>query len=256
MRLLIYTAAVAVGASLAIAGTAEAQSSLRVGQTVQGSLRATDAKMAADNTPFRCYQFQTKADNLYVVSMSSDQFDTYLLANSGSACGAQSVSNDDGPDMGTNSQVELLGDGQVWSIAANTISSDQLGAYSLRVDDRGRMMPTRDILPISAGQSTRGELAMSDRRAEDSSFYDCYVMTADRNAKLAIRMDSSEFDTYLSLHSNGTCEGEAITTDDDSGGDMNALIEFDANPGTYSIRANTVSPGDTGDYTLSITYRR
>jgi hypothetical protein len=65
-----------------------------------------------------------------------------------------------------------------------------------------------------------------------------------------IRMDSSEFDSYLRLEDS---TGKQLAEDDDSGGNLNARIVFTPTKAdTYRIITTTFSSGMSGLYTLTI----
>ena len=253
MRTLLMTTVLA--SALAVAGAASAQSTIRPGQTVQGNFSAKDARMG-DGSHYRCYVVQTNADEAYTVTLSSADFDTYLSAGAGADCDTTSVSNDDGPDMGTISQLRFVSGGGLWIIKANTLSEGETGRYELRISSGERVRPTTQVLPIAVGESRLGRLEFSDRRADDGSFYDCYALTLARSGQVAMRLDSGDFDAYLGLYEGPQCDGDSLATDDDSGGRTSAQIVQNLRPGTYSIRANTLGSSEQGDYTLNVTSRR
>ena len=253
MRTLLMTTVLA--SSLVVAGAAAAQSTIRPGQTIQGNFTAKDARMG-DGSHYRCYVVQTNPDEAYTVTLSSSDFDTFLSAGAGADCDDTSISNDDGPDMGTNSQVRFASSGGLWIIKANTLSEGETGRYELRVSAGERIRPTTQVLPIAVGESRSGHLEFSDRRADDGSFYDCYGLTISRAGSVAVRLDSGDFDAYLGLYEGPQCDGDSLATDDDSGGGTSAQIVQTLRPGTYSIRANTLGSSEEGDYTLSVTSRR
>lgn len=253
MRALLMTTVLA--SALAVAGAASAQSTIRPGQTVQGNFSAKDARMG-DGSHYRCYVVQTNADEAYTVTLSSADFDTYLSAGPGADCEETTVTNDDGPDMGTNSQLRFSSGGGLWIIKANTLSEGETGRYELRISSGERVRPTTQVLPIAVGESRSGRLEFSDRRADDGSFFDCYALTVSRAGRTAIRLDAPEFDAYLALHEGPQCDGDSLATDDDSGGRTSALIVKDLRPGTYSFRANTLGAAEEGEYTATVSIKR
>src|SRR5690606_4453714 len=253
MRAVLMTSVLA--SSLILAGAAAAQSSIRPGQTVNGSFSAKDARMD-DGSHYRCYVIQTEAGQAYTVTMRSSDFDTYLMAGAGTDCDETSVTNDDGSDMGTDSQLRFIPHGGNWIIRANTLSEGETGSFRLTVSEGQRLRPTTQIVPISVGESRQGRLEFSDRQADDGSFYDCYALNVGNRGNVSIRMDSAQFDAYLSLHEGPQCDGESLAADDDSGGGTSALITETLRPGSYSFRANSLSSAQEGDYTVSVTTMR
>lgn len=241
-------------ALLAAAGGAQAQQAIQPGQTVRGTLSAQDRKLD-DGSHYRCYSLKTVADQLYVITLSSDDFDAYLSAGPGGDCEDLEESNDDGPNMGTNAQLSLLATGNRITIRANTLGSEETGAFRLAVSAGEAIRPTRDIMPLMLGSSVAGTLSHGDRRAEDGTFYDCYQFQMRSDDTVAIRMDANDFDAFLGLYQGEACSGVPLTTDDDSGGGTSAQIIERLRTGPYSVRANSVSSG-TGSYSLSLTVRR
>ena len=241
--------------SLLLAGAAAAQSTIRPGQTVTANFSGKDARMD-DGSHYRCYVVQTQPEMVYTVTMRSDDFDSYLMAGPGLDCEETSISNDDGPDMGTDAQLRFRSSGGSWVIRANTLSEGETGSFRLSVSDGQRMRPTTQIVPITVGESHQGRLEFSDRQADDGSYYDCYALTISQAGKVAVRMDSSEFDSYLALHEGPQCDGDNIASDDDSGGGLSAMIVQDLRPGSYSFRANSLRDSQEGDYTVTVSTMR
>lgn len=152
MRFINMTvAASAAIATLAAAGAASAQTTVRPGQTVNGDLSARDTRLE-DDSYFDCYRVQTSAGRTYTVTMSSSAFDTYLARVAGSACGAGSVdANDDGTNMGTNSSLTFSGDGQTYLFRANSLTANQTGSYTFSVAENAGAGPSRPVGKPPAG---------------------------------------------------------------------------------------------------------
>lgn len=244
-----------LGSALILAGAASAQESIRPGQTIRGAFTAKDPTIG-DGTHYRCYVVQTQADRVYTVTMTSANFDTFLAAGPGSACEELRLSNDDGPDMDTHSQLRFRSSGGPWAIRTNTLSEGETGDYQLAVSQGERIQPTTNIETISVGETVDGTLEVSDRMADDGSYYDCYALNIESGATINIRQDSSDFDAYLALHQGGRCEGELLARDDDSGGGTSALISQAMTPGAYSFRANSLNMGQEGAYSVTVSRRR
>lgn len=254
MRALLMTS-VLTAALTAFAGAAAAQSAIQPGQTVTGSFSSKDARMD-DGSHYRCYVLQTKANEVYTATLRSSDFDAYLMAGPGADCDETRVSNDDGPDMGTDAQVRFNSTGGLWIIRANTLSDGETGAFQLSVSEGQRLRPTTQVVPIAVGESRQGRLEFSDRQADDGSFYDCYALNVSRAGRVAVRMDASGFDAYLALYEGPQCDGDSLASDDDSGGGLSAMIVEELRAGAYSFRANSLSPDQEGDYTVTVSTMR
>ncbi len=156
-RSILAVAAATVFASLAVSGAASAQTRIQPGQTARGQLAASDPRMG-DQSAYDCYVLATNAGQTYTVTQRSSAFDTYLAVTPTNDCRATprtGESNDDGPDMGTNSQIVFQGTGQPWIIRANSYAGDQFGAYTVDVAVSGAAAPSRPVgkPPVGGGSA-------------------------------------------------------------------------------------------------------
>jgi hypothetical protein len=117
----------------------------------------------------------------------------------------------------------------------------------------GSFSGVRAQTPIAAGQTVNGTLAASDPLLDDGSHYDLYEYRGRAGDRIRITMRSSAFDAYLA---GGVLQGGDLSvadTNDDGGGgtDSQLTVTVEAS-GVYVIRANSLSSGQTGAYTLSV----
>ena len=142
----IYANSVEAGATGAyqirasLAGPAPALTRLNVGQTISGTLSASDPTLP-DNSHFDCFSVQTRAGQRLQIDQSSSDFDSYLSAGSGSCEGLTRAVRDDDGGGGLNSRVMYDGDGSVLFIQANSVGAGATGAYQLRVSMADRAGP-------------------------------------------------------------------------------------------------------------------
>ena len=107
--------------------------------------------------------------------------------------------------------------------------------------------------PDPVNQTHQGRLEESDPRLEqDNSLYDEYKFRAAEGWNITVAMNSGEFDTYLHLVDP---DGTTISQNDDvAAGNTNSQITMAApKGGEYTVIANSLSQGETGAYTLTIT---
>lgn len=107
---------------------------------------------------------------------------------------------------------------------------------------------------IQLGQTVNGSLTSSDPTLDDDSHYHLYTYHARGGERVRITLRSNDFDAFLAV---GRFEGEDCDddcrTDDDSGGGTDSRVVLTiTEPGDYTIRANTLGGGETGDYSLTI----
>jgi type II secretory pathway pseudopilin PulG len=121
-------------------------------------------------------------------------------------------------------------------VAAIAIPSLKRAQHQARVAEAG-------------GEVHRGTLGAGDPMASDGSWYEAYPLSVGIGDHFVITMQSGDFDAYLTL----VAPDGGVISDDDSGGGTDSRIDvtFDE-AGTREIRANTLRPGATGDYTLTI----
>lgn len=117
---------------------------------------------------------------------------------------------------------------------------------------------------IQPDSVTQGSLATSDCSVErlfpaatgDQSLLDQYVVTLPRNGELTIRLASTQFDAFLAVFIGNPPVLPPAYEDDDSGGNLDALLVLQLNAGTYVIIANSAtSTPVTGAYTLTLSFR-
>ena len=106
---------------------------------------------------------------------------------------------------------------------------------------------------ITAGRTVTGRLTATDPTLADGSHYQLYEYRGQAGERLQITMRSSAFDTYMA---GGTLQGNELSaddTDDDGGGGTDSQLTVTLGPtGRYVIRANSLSAGQTGEYTLTV----
>ncbi len=240
-------------ALIALPGAAQAQSRINPGDSVSGRLTDSDPKLG-DDSHYDCYVFDLSERHAVEVVMGSDDFDTYLALGSGGECADSALeTNDDGPSMGTNSQIQTTLEAGRYFIRANSLSSNVTGAYTLsfQVDGGAASGDSQSGNVLDDLAEVSGELTASDRRMGDGSYYDCYSVRARAGQTVGAMMLSNDFDAYVSLYRGGECGGEAIASDDDSAGDTDAVAEFVADrDGLYSIAANSLGADETGVYVI------
>ena len=122
------------------------------------------------------------------------------------------------------------------------------------------------VVDIGVNSVVDGFLQGGDCRVDDifpgsgdTSFVDEYRVTLTTGGTLTITMRSTDLDSFLALLNtstscvNGCNPALIITTDDDSGGGLDALIDIDLAAGTYGIGVNSILPGP-GSYTLETSF--
>ncbi|NBB52766.1 hypothetical protein GVN24_31275 [Rhizobium sp. CRIBSB] len=197
---------------MTLAGVASAQTTIRPGQTVNGDLTSRDSVLS-DRSYFDCYRLQTSAGRSYTVTMRSTAFDTYLALVSGSDCAGGTVdTNDDGPNMGTDSSLTFSGDGQTYLFRANSLSANQTGRYTFSVAETAVSAPTRPVGKPPAGGGSSGSSASSGLRPTDPEeryTWDVICAAVDTVALILVSEDMSDDDLMAWLEDSARLQAAA-----------------------------------------------
>lgn len=129
------------------------------------------------------------------------------------------------------------------TITATSEGKSGSAAITIHLDACG------EALPITVAQTVTGRLSLTDCELNDESMADRYALTLDGATPLQIDLWSEEFDAFLAVT---TPTGSILAFDDNGAGLGNARIDTTLAPGSYIIWANSVGPGETGAYTLSL----
>lgn len=228
---------------------------LTVGQSVRGTITDASGHFATewdDEVPYDLYTFDARSGEQYLITLDSDDFDSYL--DFGAMFGDQfdvRESNDDGGD-GLNSRlVARIPARGTYAVRARPLGASGRGAYTLRVEPYTPPEPQRSTLRV--GQTVSGALSVDDATLESGSFYQVWAFEGRAGQSVTVSLTADDFDTYLSLgrERNGTFEELAF--DDDGGEGLNSRLEFTLpDSGTYVIHARSFGAGATGAYTLSV----
>ncbi len=104
---------------------------------------------------------------------------------------------------------------------------------------------------ISVGGQSQGALAQGDQTRGGGAFVDTYAFTGRAGQRVQITLNSSDFDSYLTL----TGPNNFSTDNDDApgGATLNARIDVVLPAdGAYRIGASSFSSGATGRYTIGL----
>lgn len=110
---------------------------MRSGESASGQLTSGHPELS-DETHYALHTFRANAGDQITVSMTSDDFDTYVLLGMGGGS-LESLEllaeNDDGPNMGVNSQITYQApESGVYTIIANSYAAGATGSYTVQVN--------------------------------------------------------------------------------------------------------------------------
>jgi hypothetical protein len=229
-------------------------------ETRASSLDAAD-RLRDDDSYFEAWYVSGRAGERITVTMRSDAFDAFLLVGRQGASEILDSNDDDGGGTDARVTLELPADGD-YVIIANSLTERQTGEFTLTVttgsDGTGPQAtaailaaPVNNARRIAIGQTQLSRLTASSPLMSDDSPYETWYLEGRAGQEVTITMRSSDFDAFLHIGLQG---GDAsLSSDDDSGGDLDARITITLpSTGTYVIIANTVSEGESGAYSVEV----
>lgn len=221
-RLIMVTA----GLLVASAGFSQAMS-------FPGELAPGDTKLGRY---FDTYSLQLTAGERIVATLSSEQFDAYLILESPDG---REIENDDYSE-GSDARIDALTDVPgIWKIKASSYEEGEQGEYLLSVV-RERLQEL---------ESYTGALDEGDPVSVKGEYYDSYKVFLERNQRVVISMRSEQFDPFLVLK---PLRGRRLLNDDYEA-ETESRIDFIAEAsGQYEIFATSYTGGETGEYSLRI----
>jgi len=266
--LLMATVAIAL-----VAGAAIAQQRLQPGVPTQGNLGQGDGQL--DSGEFvDTYTFLGRAGDRVSLSMTSSDFDAYLLVN---GPGDFSEENDDGSEGDTGAALDLrLPSDGTYRVMATSYEPGESGRYALAFQDAGsiaRPGPARGPAAgvggniagrlgggprggrtnvLQPGTTVREALQQRDTRLSTGEFADGWRFPARRGQTYTLSLESGDFDSYLVVRGPG---GLSEDNDDDPGrrGSTDSAVTFTAlADGEVQISATSYETGETGDYSLTL----
>ena len=114
---------------LAVAGAETTE--IRPGVTISGTI-SSDDPLLEDGNHYDAFEFDGVAGQDAVISMESEDLDTYLMICVDSPNPEQAVAEDDDGGEGTNSRLRIsLSEGARYYIIASGFSPEDTGAYTI-----------------------------------------------------------------------------------------------------------------------------
>lgn len=227
-------------------------------QTVRtGSLDSGDPTFS-DGKSYDEYSIDVTAGQEVVAILTAVDFDPLLVLI---APNGERFENDDyggAPDVALLQEISSAATS--WRVQVTSYESGETGDYALVLTTRMRSDATTSDeeftasgeIPAGATASVSGTLGGDDPTRNDESWYDGWSIDVAQGDHVVFLLESPDFDAYLSLVS----PTNRLFNDDDGGGGTDSRLDmtFDE-AGRWTVVANTLNPGDTGGYTLSVERR-
>ncbi len=226
-------------------------------QTVSAALERSDSRLGSGEYT-DTYTFTARAGQQVALSALSDDFDTYLMVR---GPGDFSQDNDDAVPGERNAAVNFTAPASgeyrviVTSYAEGTTGNYQLSIGGARIDGQGSGSGSSQQAQsgggsLTLGTPTRGTLASGDSELRSGEYVDAYDLRGTPGERIAVRLSSSDIDTYLIVLG---ADGRIGDNDDDPNGNgsSDSMLEFTMpSDGHVSIGATSYRSGETGAYTL------
>jgi hypothetical protein len=224
-------------------------------QTVRtGSLDTGDPRYS-DGKSYDEYAIDVAAGQEVIAILTAVDFDPVLVLI---APNGERFENDDYAEAPDVSLVqEISGAGASWRVQVTSYEAGESGDYALVLTTRQRTDASQmdedftvtGAIPAGATASVSGTIDESDPTRSDESWYEGWSIDVQPGDHVVILLKSPDFDSYLTLVSP---TGRGFNDDDGGGGTDSRLdMTFDEG-GQWTVVANTLNPGDTGGYTLSV----
>lgn len=248
MRSFALRAAIAA-AGMMMGSAATAQFTADRAQNTNGFLGGSDARDSA-NRYYDEFTIQLPAGQRVRVSASRAEggdLDPYLEIFS--PAGGNPIASDDDSGGYPNARLEFTAPGPgTYRIRVRGYSSSSTGPYDLVVEP---LATARSEAPLQLGPVNQGrfDTSVPSLRPGGPHYRDYNIWLA-AGEEILIRLDSSDFDSYLYVYHAGEEAGTALASDDDGGSGLNSSLTFRApRAGVYTVRASQLSHGD-GAYVL------
>jgi len=254
-----YTLSVS-SAGMATQPMAVTAAQIAIGQSMMSQLTAA-SPVNSEGRRYAVWTFSGSAGQAVQIDMVSTELDSYLILQD--QMGNELQRNDDGGG-GLNSRINITlpytGAYRIMAMSFRT-SGVMFGTYTLslqgvmavqpQVTPMGQPMATSlgVVGTIAVGQQASGVLSMADARYDGKPFQAYNFACV---AGQAFQMDvTSTWDNYARIFDP---MGNEVAHDDDSGGSLNARINYTCpTTGTYRLAVTAFSSSSTGGpYTLLV----
>lgn len=205
---------------------------VEVGRTITAQLQPSDDTIGGKLSDL--YALEGSAGQSVRVQVSSEDFDTYLIARSTTG---YTEENDDGAD-GTNSAIDYLFSGEeTLEIQVTSWRGDSTGSYTLEISE------PEPTARLSVGEEITGTIDEEDQTPI------MYLLSAPQGVRVRIELESDDFDTVVEIADNTGYEDR----DDDGGEGRDSAIRYTFDSATdLRIFVGSFFSAPTGEYTLRV----
>jgi hypothetical protein len=240
--------------TLSIDNTMTENCSILTAQAVNtGSWTATDCEAFHRSGRYADHYHFTIAALADVIIDLESATDTYLFLLAGQSATGTIIASDDDGGEGRNSHIEYRLAAGDYTIAATTYATNATGDYTLTIAESAAAEHCT-MTDIALGSVTTGQWTSDDCTSthREGRYADHYRLTVTRATTIAIDLESDDSDAYLFLLDGADPYSPVVNSDDDGGRGTNSHIEYNLDPGIYTIQATTYSAEALGTYRLTV----
>lgn len=226
--------------------SADAYPPLTFNERIEGTLDA-HSESWDDGSFADGYRFTGMANETVEAVMTSDDFDAYLILLDDTG---EWVAFDDDSDGDLNPRLrQRLPYTGTYVLVATSWEPGAVGDYTLRLQ-RAHPVDMDGYAHLEPSVPATGMLGAWSDVYDDGTYVDRYRFVGAAGDRIALGVQSSDFDSYLFLLDD---TGHVLASDDDSGGGGDALLRYELPyDGEYAVFVNTFSEGERGMYTLRL----
>jgi hypothetical protein len=198
----------------------------------------------------RYYTFTVPATTSVQIDLASNA-DSYLHLLSGNSPAGGSITSNDNSGGNFNARIIRTLVPGTYTIEATTDDPAVTGPFRLSVRSAGGGEACRKA--INVGATARGNWTPACTSVHrPGSYARYYTFTLANPTNVQIDLSSSAADSYLYLLAGASPSNNAITSNDNRGGNFNARIARTLQAGTYTIEAATKLAGAQAAFTLKV----
>jgi len=222
---------------------------VRLGQTLNGTLSDRDPEQE-EGGRYDAFVFRAAEGQRVVVTLDSDDFDSLVRVGRMNGPDFEELAqNDDAPGGGLNSRLVFTAPAAGDYVIRATALSDGEGDYSVGLAEAPPPPPSK---PLDIGAEIEGAIGSETGTNDDGQRADLYRFAGTAGQRIAVQMESDDFDTYLVLR---RLSDNAVLAEDDDGlgdGTDSRLVHTLDQDGDYLIEARAFGEEGEGDYDLSL----
>lgn len=228
---------------------------LRCGEPARGALEAGDCDFG-DATFADVYRLEVLWPQEVSLRLRSEEFDAYLVLTD-AACDLDDPvawSNDCDPGQSRDACFTLDLSPGIYYAIANSVDPGEVGSYTLEARCEGGGLCEHCVLASpGCGESIGGTLGQGDCVFGDGTYLDVYRLDLPEPRRVTLRLFSEEFDPFLTVEDAICAAGDPVAINDDCAPEeRHSCLTLDLAAGTYYVFANSLLPGEGGEYRLDI----